>query len=1527
MRKKVMVWLLVLALTIANSNLVYAVDTAPQTNEKNSSSDEEQENESGTNEDGAEDTTSKPNEEANKSEESQDQSLDEQQTGNASTENKNVETENIEGIEEKATAPLIEATETSGKCGENAYWEYDDGTKTLTISGSGAMGNYDYSADAPWDEYRYIIKNIVMSDRITTIGDGVFADCDSLEKVVIAEGVEKIGKRAFSGCENLKKVVFGEGVKKIEYRAFYECDALENIMISDGAEEIGEEAFRECNNLKEAVLGKDLKRIDKKAFQKCDALENIIIPNGVEEVGEHAFGDCDSLKIAVLGKEMKRVEVCVFQSCDTLEKVVIPRNIEEIGACSFDGCKNLKEVIFGKGLKKIEHHAFSGCEKLESIEIPDGVEEIEAIAFNGCKSLREVVLGEGLKKIDDYVFTKCEKLESIEIPDGVEEIGEEAFADCHSLKEVIFGEGIKIIKRKAFSSCDALEKVEISDSVEEIGFCAFDSCENLKEVILGKGLKEISSRLFADTYDIEVYFKGNAPRSSSMEGAFWGTDVKAYYPQNDSTWTSYIRKSIDNYATWIPWLPDEQKTTTSIAGKEEHYLSGQTNYETVDKLEKIDNGYSVLKNSTWKVTKTVDMSGDVLYIRSGAEVKVSGTLRAKEIVVEKGGRLSVNSKGKVTADKVTAKGGWFGDDWFGGNDSSGGMVDINSGTLQADDLNFEGRSTLHVHENGKIIAKSSMKMNTGSDGSELESGKVFIGGELTVKGKNYVAQDSTFGTVFYNSGAVLKKSGKDFCLGAVYVVDDNTFLNMNLESKNFLSAMKCKVSANWSLSNLQKIAGADYSESWNTSVESALGNINSQAAFNCVHSQLSDEECRYVEDLAAVWTTVLLAPACDGLLESKSAVCEMEFKINKKTCKLKLQGMNTGGYAKLAGVYLSVNGSDFQQIGMIANANIDEFSKKAKEYLDESAKKEIIGYASGKAAGAISSRAAINKDIVKKFVEKCAKKVCLNEAIFNETENSEIKQIKKSFKVVDLLIRSTGTRTAFNVQAGNGLTMVLNSEQVQTIMTKDSLDEPIINEFSDKVTDEWLKIRLIEILGKDDSGEPDLSKASEITTLDLSKGYIRDLSGLQHFTNLKELNLADNEVQDLSPLAGLTKLETLNVSGQFISNLYPISELKNLTALDISENEITTLSSLGHLEKLKVLNATDNRLTVINSLSTLKSLEKISLSNNPLSEGTMTALACLGNVSSVEANNCGIDKLTGIPVASLKELYVSNNNLENLSGLSEAKTLEILDVSHNYLTNTEELSALTALVQLDMRGNGLTNIAGLKNLLNLKELYLGQNGIVDKDLDYLAGMSKLEKLDLSDNLIFGLDWRKDLSALKEVNVSNTALDKQDVSVLEETGLKVIDDSEIPLLKDIYFLNTKVNLNVGNCYMQEVLTYPSDAMTNEIIWSSSDEEVVAVDKDGVITALKKGTATVTARLADEEKAVSYEVTIASSDKGDINGDGLVKMNDLLLCMKHVTGEELLEDISFRAADINGDGLVKMNDLMLILQYVTGETDVL
>ena len=47
----------------------------------------------------------------------------------------------------------VNAQETSGSCGANATWEYDNGT--LTISGTGAMADYtDALTDNPWNAYR-----------------------------------------------------------------------------------------------------------------------------------------------------------------------------------------------------------------------------------------------------------------------------------------------------------------------------------------------------------------------------------------------------------------------------------------------------------------------------------------------------------------------------------------------------------------------------------------------------------------------------------------------------------------------------------------------------------------------------------------------------------------------------------------------------------------------------------------------------------------------------------------------------------------------------------------------------------------------------------------------------------------------------------------------------------------------------------------------------------------------------------------------------------------------------------------------------------------------------------------------------------------------------------------------------------------------------------------------------------------------------------------------------------------------------
>lgn len=55
---------------------------------------------------------------------------------------------------------VLAANPTSGSCGANARWEYDAATKTLSISGSGDMTDYETDPvmgienTPPWDAYK-----------------------------------------------------------------------------------------------------------------------------------------------------------------------------------------------------------------------------------------------------------------------------------------------------------------------------------------------------------------------------------------------------------------------------------------------------------------------------------------------------------------------------------------------------------------------------------------------------------------------------------------------------------------------------------------------------------------------------------------------------------------------------------------------------------------------------------------------------------------------------------------------------------------------------------------------------------------------------------------------------------------------------------------------------------------------------------------------------------------------------------------------------------------------------------------------------------------------------------------------------------------------------------------------------------------------------------------------------------------------------------------------------------------------------
>lgn len=294
----------------------------------------------------------------------------------------------VQGIEEENSL--------SGSCGENATWEFD--YSTLTISGTGAMEDYSFYDEAPWYEYMYYINRVVIQKGITSIGKNAFWDCEYLTGVTIPEGVESIGDYAFSICKRLRRITIPDGVTHIGRGAFWSCVRLVDITlpesatsIGEGATSIGDGAFEDCDAIENIALPSGMTSIAARTFSGCRALKNIVIPDGVTSIGERAFSSCG------------------------LTDIMIPENVEYIG-----------------------EGAFHGCEKLESIVIPDGITSIGDYTFCECSSLTDITLPESVESIGKHAFEKS-AITNITFSDNVTSIGESAFAQCNRLTDVYYG--------------------------------------------------------------------------------------------------------------------------------------------------------------------------------------------------------------------------------------------------------------------------------------------------------------------------------------------------------------------------------------------------------------------------------------------------------------------------------------------------------------------------------------------------------------------------------------------------------------------------------------------------------------------------------------------------------------------------------------------------------------------------------------------------------------------------------------------------------------------------------------------------------------------------------------------------------------------------------------------------------------------------------------------------------------------------------------------------------------------------------
>ena len=92
-----------------------------------------------------------------------------------------------------------------GTFGEGFSWKLSEGGK-LTVMGRGAMPDLETVYDEPWAEHVEEIKELVVAEGITHIGDRSFGFCANMESAYLPATLESIGEYAFGLTNKLTEI-------------------------------------------------------------------------------------------------------------------------------------------------------------------------------------------------------------------------------------------------------------------------------------------------------------------------------------------------------------------------------------------------------------------------------------------------------------------------------------------------------------------------------------------------------------------------------------------------------------------------------------------------------------------------------------------------------------------------------------------------------------------------------------------------------------------------------------------------------------------------------------------------------------------------------------------------------------------------------------------------------------------------------------------------------------------------------------------------------------------------------------------------------------------------------------------------------------------------------------------------------------------------------------------------------------------------------------------------------------------------
>lgn len=308
----------------------------------------------------------------------------------------------------------IMASAASGFLGTDnqLQWNYRTDMAALTIFGEGAIPNYTSISEAPWKAYENNIKNIVIEDGITEIGDYAFYEMDNVKSVTISDTVTRIGCRAFDETF-IDELEVPASVETIESYAFCSCHNVmiespfctlaDEIVSEDGysllygfddstvetyAKENGiaysnmDGTYGVCGNDATWTLNAEgvltisgtgaifdfvsyaddtISEYDNPMttpwYKVRDQITEVVVENGITSVGDWTFGRLVNAVSASIANSVEKLGSSVFEY-SAFSNITMSQNVQNIGELAFFNCTNLTSFIVPKSVTDISWHAF-----------------------------------------------------------------------------------------------------------------------------------------------------------------------------------------------------------------------------------------------------------------------------------------------------------------------------------------------------------------------------------------------------------------------------------------------------------------------------------------------------------------------------------------------------------------------------------------------------------------------------------------------------------------------------------------------------------------------------------------------------------------------------------------------------------------------------------------------------------------------------------------------------------------------------------------------------------------------------------------------------------------------------------------------------------------------------------------------------------------------------------------------------------------------------------------------------------------